>query len=212
MNARRPKIRARRAKQDLYRQLVLEGAERVFADKGYEDAKMEEIAQESGLSLGTLYSVFSGKAAIFGAIHEAADRELLRRSVESVKGRVAPLDAVLAGVRAYVAYLLEHPDYLRMILREGPTWGAVMAGRERVHSQAFGEGLDMLSRAVGRCVDAGVFFAGDPLVMARMMVSVQQVQLAHWVETGMKQEPEAVIVEVLLQIRRSFCRAEADRS
>ena len=192
-------------------QTVLEGAGRVFAEKGYDDAKMEEIAVASGLSLGTLYTVFSGKAEVFGAIHENADRELLRRSAESVEDGSTPLDAVLGGVRAYVEYFLQNPDFLRMHLQEGQTWGAEIGGRGRERSQAWRDGLTMLSRAVRRCVDDGVFFEGDPVLTARMMIAVQQVQLAHWIETGMTREPEDVVADVLLQVRRSFCRAEADR-
>ena len=57
----RPKENVRRARAGLYRQLVLEAAERSFAEKGFDATKMEEIAAESGLSLGTVYSVFAGK-------------------------------------------------------------------------------------------------------------------------------------------------------
>jgi AcrR family transcriptional regulator len=212
VTARRNKTRARRAKQDLYRQLVLEGAERVFAEKGYDDAKMEEIALQSGLSLGTLYSVFSGKAEVFGAIHENADRELLRVAAVRVEEDSGPLEAVLAGLRGTVEYFLQHPDFLRMHLREGQTWGAEIGGRGRERSQAWRDGLDMLSHSIRRCIDEGIFHEGDPELMARMTIAMQQVQLAHWIETGMKREPEEVVADVLLQVRRSFCRAARDRS
>ena len=48
-----PKERARQARSELYRQLILEAAERTFASKGVEETRMEAIAAESGLSLGT---------------------------------------------------------------------------------------------------------------------------------------------------------------
>jgi len=47
--------------------------------------------------------------------------------------------------------------------------------------------------------------AGDPEILARMMIAMQQVQLAHWVEGGMKRDPQAVIDDVELHIRRAFC-------
>ena len=76
------KGKARKAKEDLYRQLILDAAQGVFADKGYDDAKIGEIAEASGVSLQTLYSVFPGKAAIYQAIQEAGDQELHSRAVE----------------------------------------------------------------------------------------------------------------------------------
>jgi AcrR family transcriptional regulator len=65
----RPRENARRAREGLYRRLILEAAERSFAEKGFDAARIEEIAAESGLSLGTLYSVFAGKPDVMRAVH-----------------------------------------------------------------------------------------------------------------------------------------------
>ena len=93
------KKKVRAAKEALYRDLVLEAAEEVFAQKGYDDSKMDEIAHESGLSVQTVYSVFAGKADIFRAIHEAGDRDLLDRAVAAARGLDDPLAALRRGVR-----------------------------------------------------------------------------------------------------------------
>ena len=55
---------AQAARQALYRTLILDAAEALWAEKGFEATKMEEIAEESGLALGTVYAVFRGKSAI----------------------------------------------------------------------------------------------------------------------------------------------------
>lgn len=47
------------------RQAILDGAGRVFARDGYEGASMAQIAREVGVSKGTLYNYFPGKAALF---------------------------------------------------------------------------------------------------------------------------------------------------
>lgn len=212
MAARRRKSRVREAKQALYRQLVLEAAERVFAKKGYDDARMEEIALEAGIALGTLYTVFSGKAELFAAIHEAADEELLMRAVERIRDIADPLEAVLGGVRAYIEYFVSKPDFLRMHLCEGITWGtdaARASGRER--SRAWQAGVEMLTRGIERCIEKGIFVEGDPRLLARMMLAMQQVQLGHWLETGMQRDPEEVVQEMCAQVVRSFVRGDAER-
>jgi AcrR family transcriptional regulator len=204
---RRGTERARRARSELYRGLVLEAAQRVFADKGYEDAKMEEIARESGLSLGTLYSVFAGKAEIFAAVHETGDREIQEHSEARASGASDPLAALLAGVRAYTEYFLEHPDFLRMHLKEGLTWGLAGSGAgSRRRTDAWLRGVEGLAAACRRCIDAGVFHPGDPQLQARMMIAMQQVQLAAWVEGGMQRDPAEVQAEIEAQVRRSFCK------
>lgn len=206
----RPRERAREAKQALYRQLVLDAAQRVFAEKGYDDAKMEEIAAESGLSLGTLYSVFDGKAAVFRSIHEAGDAALLEAGMAAVHTGDGPLEALLAGVRAYLGYFMEHPDFLRMHLAEGITWGAGDAGAwGRQRTEAWSRGVEMLATAFRGCMDAGLFEERDPRLSARMMIAMQQVQLAHWVEGGMTRDPAEVADAMAEQVRRFFARAGA---
>ena len=209
MAARRRSQKVREAKQALYRELVLEAAERVFAAKGYDDAKMEEIARESGLSLGTLYSVFSGKAEVHRAVHEAADAELLRRGLEGARGVEDPLEALLGGIRGYTGYFLDHPDFLRMNLQGGITWGTEEAGaHSRERTEAWKRGVEMLAFAVGRCIDAGVFPPGDPHLLARMMTAMQQVQLAHWLETGMQEPPHEVVERITGDVRRMFAKPQ----
>ncbi len=46
---------------------MLEGAATVFARDGYEGASMSRIAAEAGVSKGTLYNYFNGKAELFSA-------------------------------------------------------------------------------------------------------------------------------------------------
>jgi AcrR family transcriptional regulator len=202
---KRRKQKVREAKHALYRELVLAAAERVFAEKGYDDSKMEEVARESGIALGTLYSVFSGKAEIFHAIHAEADRALLQRSLEAARGVEDPLAAVLAGVRAYTGYFLEHPDLLRMHLREGLTWGDERSGAgSRSRTDAWRAGVAMLTTAVERCIAAGRFVAGDARMIARMMIAMQQVQLADWIESDLGRDPAEVMNAIVAQVERSF--------
>lgn len=196
------------AKRGLYRRLILDGAQRVFAERGYDDARMEEIAVASGLSIGTVYSVFSGKAEIFAAVNEEGDAALFQRAREAARDDMDALAVVLAGVEAYVTWFLEHPDFLRMRLRAAP-WGSGSEARDREPSRAFRDGLDLLRRSVARCIAEGSFVPGDPDLVARTMIAMQQVQLAWWLESG--RPPAEIVAEVIAQVRRSFC-SEAHRA
>jgi TetR/AcrR family transcriptional repressor of mexJK operon len=46
---------------------ILRGAAAVFAENGYEGASMSRIAARAGVSKGTLYNYFGGKAEMFAA-------------------------------------------------------------------------------------------------------------------------------------------------
>jgi TetR/AcrR family transcriptional repressor of mexJK operon len=50
---------------------VLEGARKVFMDRGYEGASVDEIARAAGTSKATLYSYFPDKRQLFEAVMQA---------------------------------------------------------------------------------------------------------------------------------------------
>lgn len=199
------KGKAKKAKEDLYRQLVLEAAQRVFAEKGYDDAKIGEIAEESGVSLQTLYAVFPGKAAIYEAIQMAGDEELHHRAIACSQGIREPLPAMLAGLRATTVYFLEQPDFLKLRLHGGFTWGTeAMAAGSRGQTEAWRLALERLRVACQHCIEEGVFENRDPGLIARTIVSMQQVELAHWLEGGMTVECETVANALEEQVERAF--------
>ncbi len=52
------------------RELILEAAARVFGEKGYHPATVEEIAKEAGVGKGTIYQYFDSKSEIFNELHQ----------------------------------------------------------------------------------------------------------------------------------------------
>ncbi len=200
---------ARAARNALHRQLVFEAAERAFAEKGVEDTKMEEIAAEAGVALGTLYNVFSGKAQLVAAIHETRLCEAVARADELVRSASGPVETLLMGVRGYVEFFAAHPDYLRMHLRDGYAWGLGGRGNSAsAHQQAWRESHAAQTAVFERGIARSVFYDGDPKLMARMLVAMQQVMLAEWVEGDMRRDPEELIDAMQTQARRAFCPPE----
>jgi len=170
---------------------------------------MEHLAEGSGLSLGTVYSVYKGKAEIVDALHEARLREIHSASVVAEEAQPNPLDALLAGSRAYITYFLEHPDYLRMYIDEGTNWGVrdSMNGESR-RATVWDEGVVQLAMILERGIEDGVFEPGRPDRLARMMLAMQQIQLADWLEEDMETDPRVIMAEVETLIRRAFCTSQ----
>ncbi|MBS1102461.1 TetR/AcrR family transcriptional regulator [Gluconobacter sp. Dm-62] len=65
------------------REQILKGAGTIFLANGYEGASMSQIAQMAGVSKGTLYNHFDGKASLFSAFFE-----------EQARCRLAPIEAL----------------------------------------------------------------------------------------------------------------------
>jgi AcrR family transcriptional regulator len=200
------KTRVRSERSRLYRGLVIEAAERLFARKGADETRMDEVAAEAGMSLGTLYSVFKGKADIVSAIHDLRLSALLDASGLAARGERDTVGLLVAGVRGYVRFFLENPDYLRMHLREGYTWAGEQAAATRLQAKAWGDGINVLTTLLERGAREGLIHPGNPAVQARMLIATQQVQLAAWVESGMTGNEQTVLDEVELHLRRAFCK------
>ncbi|MBF8170016.1 TetR/AcrR family transcriptional regulator [Streptomyces olivaceus] len=65
-----------RVPRDEVRRRLLAAAAQSFAERGYEDSKLEDIAHTAGFTKGAVYSNFAGKAELFGAVLGAgADTE-----------------------------------------------------------------------------------------------------------------------------------------
>jgi len=73
---KKAKDEARKARNDVYRQHILEAAEEVFAEKGFDAAKLQDIGTRAGLSMGTIYAIFPGKTELFTAILEERGQEV----------------------------------------------------------------------------------------------------------------------------------------
>src|SRR5206468_12749864 len=127
---RQPRDEARRARTGVYRQHVFAAAERIFADHGFENAKLQEISRLAGLSMGTIYAIFPSKADLYRAILEDRGLELLGLARE-VAGRQGPARAALdALIEVYIGYFVSHPGFLQMHLRAGTSWALSPTGTD----------------------------------------------------------------------------------
>ena len=114
------------------------------------------------------------------------------------------LDLLLAGVRAYVHFLIEHPNYLRMHLAEGYSWAASGQYRSGEQIAAWEQGIELTASLMAAGQAEGLIVDGDTTLMAKMMAAMQQVQIADWVDGGMSAPADDLIAAIQLQFRRSF--------
>jgi len=205
-NAARDKLKA--ARDSAYRELLLEASERVFASTGYDATKMSTIASEAGVSLATVYRFFDGKFALFRAIHDLRGQQMMAlamRYVGSAK-RSTPLSAILDGVAAYIHFLADTPNYLRMHLREGGAWssGGVLRSQEQV--DLWNGGVTLTAGMFRAAVEGGEMLDDDPPeLMVKTMIAMHQIRLAEWVEAGSVTPIDDVVYAVQRQFLRAFC-------
>ncbi|WP_162925661.1 TetR/AcrR family transcriptional regulator [Isoalcanivorax indicus] len=109
-------VRARRAQEkELRRTSILDAAETVFFDKGFERSTMDDIARAAQLSRGLLYVYFRDKSAILGAVILRAGECLRSRFREVADRPLTGAEQIQAMGQAYYLFSREEPDYFDLL-------------------------------------------------------------------------------------------------
>ena len=110
------KTRREREKQARY-DTILDAAELVFSEKGYERTSMDDIARTASLSRALLYVYFKDKAAIQRGIMLRAGHSLFRRFEEARQTADNGLAQIRAMGESYYRFYLEEPDYFSALTK-----------------------------------------------------------------------------------------------
>src|ERR1700744_6791918 len=97
-------VRSRLSRSDRMEQ-PLGVAHALFAERGYGDVTMDEIAAAVGVTKPLLYNYFGNKERLYIACMEQAGDSLIKTVGEAIAGTDSPGDALGAGVRAFFAFL-----------------------------------------------------------------------------------------------------------
>ena len=134
------------------REAVLDAAERLFAERGFEATSLNDVGAAAGVSRGTPGYFFGSKADLYRAVLERCFSEV-RSAVRSGRERALAsgesADKVLAGIVSdYFDFITANPYFVRLI-----EWEALTGGRtlEEVppHVEAAQEALAALSDELG---------------------------------------------------------------
>ncbi len=97
------------------REVILAVAGRLFAERGFFNTTIRNIADEIGIKSGSLYHHFASKDEMVDEIISGYNRHLVARSIDAVEG-VPPLEGLRRLVRT-VFYMIENNRSAAAILR-----------------------------------------------------------------------------------------------
>jgi len=120
------------------RAALVDAARRLFVDKGYFATGTEEIVAEARVGTrGALYHHFEGKQALFQAVFEAIETDLVTVAANDGVAGTA-LDRLKAGLLGFLEAAATRRDVQQVLLIDGP---AVLGWQEwRALEEKFGLG------------------------------------------------------------------------
>jgi len=152
--------------KDEVRNLILEAANQLFLEVGYDKTTMRAIAKQIGYNEGTAYYYFKNKEELFLALQLiafTAFNNAIREAAESVAD---PVERMTKMGRAYIRFALENPSYydLMFIMREPmnclPSEESWENGERAFHT---------LKETVKECMALGALPQRDPDGVALMI-------------------------------------------
>ena len=158
------------------RAAILAAALEEFTARGYEGARLDDVAKRAGVAKGTIYLYFADKEALF--------QDLVRSMVHPVLGMLERMGEVDVPARMLVEGLLNtfvrevygtrRKDVIRLIMAEGPRFPAIAEFYYReVISRVLAIVRPILARAAERGELPDDSLARFPqLIVAPMLVAI----------------------------------------
>jgi AcrR family transcriptional regulator len=196
------KLSRREREKQRQRKDMLAVAVKLFSEKGYHNASMQEIAEEAEFAVGTLYKFFKNKEEMYRALMiEQADRfhNALSAALDIPESEI---DVLRSYVRTKGEVFMKDVLFIRLYFAE--TRGAsfnIKAGLDKELQEQCSEIKQRLAAVFARGMDNGQFQKiAEPCHMAVALDSICNAFLVNWME-GQGDYPESpdVILNILFQ-------------
>jgi AcrR family transcriptional regulator len=98
------------------RELVLDAAERVMAEHGFEAATVARVVEEAGIPLSSVYHYYGSKDGVLLAVMERGAERFFADLPVPERRTGPPVQHLAAFVAEAAATLERHPDFLRLLI------------------------------------------------------------------------------------------------
>jgi TetR/AcrR family transcriptional regulator len=164
-----PRARRREERRALGRDQILDAAEQIFAEHGFHEASLREIAERAEFSVGGIYTFFATKDELY--------RECMhRRGSQFMTGMRAVAEAGGSPLRRLhdladwqVGFFRQHPHFARLVIRGGAVAPPLSEPEQDVEIRDnFRAAQALQADLVVAGQNAGEIRAGSPTVLARL--------------------------------------------
>jgi AcrR family transcriptional regulator len=112
------RTKRQRLKPEVRRERLLAAATEVFAERGYEGARVEQIADVAKVSPGLLYRHFEGKRELYEELLLLANQQLLTHLAEAAAPDLPTDQRVVRGIDSFFEFVEGHRNLWRLIMKD----------------------------------------------------------------------------------------------
>lgn len=149
---------------------ILDAAASVFAEHGYADSSLRDIAEVAGIKAGSFYYHFDSKEELVQEVMRSGIvqiHEHVEEAVSALGDDARPQDRLRVAIRAHVESVLERTDYARALMRTSNQVPNSVRENHYRQSRTYGEYWGRLLEDARR---AGEIRSDVDLMLTRMLV------------------------------------------
>ena len=94
---------------------ILDAAQAEFGERGFAESSIVGITQRAGVALGTFYTYFDSKEAIFGAVVSDMSAQVRDHVAPAFKDATSALDGERRALESFLQFARKHRDVYRIV-------------------------------------------------------------------------------------------------
>ncbi|MVM39334.1 TetR family transcriptional regulator [Spirosoma sp. HMF3257] len=134
------------------RQLILDGAQKLFLANGFEKVSIRNIADEIEYSPATIYLYFKDKNELLFGLHQRGFIKMVGE-FQPLQFLTDPFEKLVEMGRSYIRFAVENPELFDLMFIMNAPMDKLDKEDWVEGDQAFG----LLMQVVQECMDAGIF-------------------------------------------------------
>ncbi|MDJ0367823.1 TetR/AcrR family transcriptional regulator [Hymenobacter sp. H14-R3] len=156
-----------RKKQEKHqrRQLILDAAQHLFVEQGFEKVSMRNIAEATNYSATAVYHYFADKSALLYALQSRAF-ERLAQQADAVEQIESPVGRLRALGHTYLGFAAAHPELFELMFLMTSPMDAVRAQAGPATWASGRAAFDRMVQVMQYGIEAGVFPYADAELIA----------------------------------------------
>lgn len=172
----------RQKARDERRRLILQAAEEVFSTSGYHEASLNEIAQRSGLAVGTIYLHFADKADLYGILVMEKMKEVVARLEDALTSDASAGKCLRAAVHSQFAFHDANRTYFEIFLHQHQLQSSPLHERQWEEMEKLKRrNLGAIEECIARGQAQGDLQPGDPKLYAVAFLGMTLQMIRQWI-------------------------------
>jgi AcrR family transcriptional regulator len=176
---------------------ILDAAEQIFGERGYQGTSMDDIAAAVGVSKPLVYQYYGSKDGLFVACLSRLRAQLLEFVSDAVLAAPDAEQSMYAGLVAWFGFLDEHPRAWAVMVDEGMlTAGPAAEAADQVRTDF----VDLIAAMVRLNLPAHREFEEDEIQVVAQAISGATERLAIWRTRSGGGPPPEEVATTLMQL------------